>query len=548
MPGDAPNPQPAEVQELIRQLRLASARAIRIIRNPPGKSERSKSFASSAAAQQLAQFDRELKVLEARAVNVASKTVRRAYETGLKNAEKMARDIGVADGPIKASFSHVDTRRALVLVRTTADDIGNAVRSIGQTTRRVVKATHALGLDAKEVDRLMAGETLSGRAPQALRELRKMTRAAAIDGKLITVNPRTGEERQFKPDFYADLVFQTKLAEATNIATLERLREKKIAYVRIIGSDSTNFCTAFVGKVYYIGEGKDPGGDYPNITELPRGGAPFHPRCTKRYVAFVPGLATQKQKDEGKPTPETEKLHGESVADAQRKFESDSPANSVTKSKVPGDDNIQKARLSPRRSDEPQESPLPRPLALRGDAGSPGPSDVDISDVKLSIRNSEQKAMAESAVRRALAKGYKIPSVVRDGPEHFDPAEHDVNPAGYIAETEEIVVNTSYRHWPNFQELLSLRARQGRISSDDPDYVIFHEIAHHMVKANLGLDEYRRLGSSRLLAEEVPFAESVSQYAATEPLEFVAEVFPLIMSGRQVSKAVLRIYYKYGGL
>jgi len=49
---------------------------------------------------------------------------------------------------------------------------------------------------------------------------------------------------RFKPEYYADLVYQTKLAETTNIATLPRLKENKIRYVKIIGKTSRNFCNA----------------------------------------------------------------------------------------------------------------------------------------------------------------------------------------------------------------------------------------------------------------------------------------------------------------
>lgn len=323
---DEPTILPGEAKQLIRQLRLASARAIREIRNPPGKSESSKSFNATRAAQRLKQFNEELKQLEHRAVRIANSTVRKAFDQGLKDADEQLRSIGLRDnGPISASFAKVETRRAAVLVRQTADDLGNAVRSIGENTRKIVRQTHALGLDPADVNRLIAGATIEGKPAEALRELRAKVKAAAIDGKTITVNTKTGVIWEMKPDTYAELVFQTKIAEATNIAELERLRARGRFYVRIIGSNSFRFCTEFVGKVYYIGEGEDPEGIYPSIRVLPEGGAPFHARCTKRYVPFIPSLATPKQIEESKPTDKTKSLHGKSPTEAQKKYFANNP-------------------------------------------------------------------------------------------------------------------------------------------------------------------------------------------------------------------------------
>jgi hypothetical protein len=58
--------------------------------------------------------------------------------------------------------------------------------------------------------------------------------------------------------------------------------------VKIIGSRTPHFCTAYVGLVFSI-SGHD--GRYPPLSVLPLGGIPLHVGCTKTLVAFVPELA-----------------------------------------------------------------------------------------------------------------------------------------------------------------------------------------------------------------------------------------------------------------
>jgi hypothetical protein len=225
-----------------------------------------------------------------------------------------------AGGAVQGGFNTVDRRRALVLVQQTTEDLTKAVDSIKQTTGKIVRQTQAEGLDSAAVNKLLAGGTIDGVPKATLRDLKKLIRTAAVDGKITTVNTSTGVVMNFKPDYYAELVFQTKLAETTNVATIQRLRDKKIFYVKIIGSNSRNFCTAFVGRVFYTGDGEDPLGLFPHVRTLPRGGPPFHPRCTKRYVAFNPRLATPEQIEDAKLRPNERELLGKSSTDAQRAY------------------------------------------------------------------------------------------------------------------------------------------------------------------------------------------------------------------------------------
>jgi ADP-ribosyltransferase exoenzyme len=316
-------PMNAEQRRVAAMLTQLARRCRQIILNPPGKTDARKSWNASQAAAKIASIERELKALNLAASIRIPSSLQPRFDRGLEDADKQLRAAGVlADGdPIKGSFAMVSSDRAKILVRNTMGDVAKAGKTTIDETRKTSRKIHALGLNDKDIKTLLAGGTIEGIPKHTLAELRKRCQAVADkDGKLWVVN-KHGEAMSFDPQTYADLVFQTANAEAVNIATQERLKSKGINYVKIIGSNSANFCTAFVGKVYYIGEGTDPLGLYPHIRELPRGGAPFHPRCTKRYVAFIPKLATRKEIEQAKPNDETKRLHGVGRDEAQQRYE-----------------------------------------------------------------------------------------------------------------------------------------------------------------------------------------------------------------------------------
>jgi hypothetical protein len=229
--------------------------------------------------------------------------------------------LGDCRSRIGASLNLVDSRRARILVDNAVGDIARSMDTTKQVVDRHIRKAKALGLDGAKIQTLIAGGTLEGAPKASLVQITaEMKRVAKEDGKVWVVD-RNGELMRFGPERYAVMVYNTTRAQATNIGTLERLAEKRMFYVKIIGSDSENFCTAFNEKVYYTGPGEDPKFGYPHIRVLPRGGPPFHPNCTKTYVAFVPGLASPDEIAKSKPDEKSRRLHGQPPGDAQRTFE-----------------------------------------------------------------------------------------------------------------------------------------------------------------------------------------------------------------------------------
>jgi hypothetical protein len=80
--------------------------------------------------------------------------------------------------------------------------------------------------------------------------------------------------------------------------------------------------------------------------------------------------------------------------------------------------------------------------------------------------------------------------------------------------------------------------------------VVLHEIGHVNHYNAIGPDNFRRLseeGWDSGDAEETDVAKKVSDYAMTNPLEFVAETFSGHLSGKRYDDDVMKLYNHYGG-
>jgi hypothetical protein len=298
--SDEAIPPNKEQREIVAMLLRLARRCQQIILNPPGKSDAARSFNTSRAAQQIAGIQRELAGFNRTLAELIPKSIQPTLDAAARAAGRQLRDAGLIDddSPLQGSFALTDSRRAQVLVRRAVDDLLKGVSSTVKQTRQIAADIKALGLDKADIKKLIAGGTIDGVPKATLKQLRDKCRAVADEDGRMWVATKSGGVMSFKPDDYADLVYQTMGAAARDIATRERLAAAGNFYGRFIGSNSARFCTAFVGKVYYFGPGTDPLGLFPHINDLGaqyRDFNTFHVRCTKRLVAFFPKRATPAQ-------------------------------------------------------------------------------------------------------------------------------------------------------------------------------------------------------------------------------------------------------------
>jgi hypothetical protein len=508
--GDPPFNIGPDGRKVVDLLRAEEKRLMEGLLNLPGKNATSKRFYQSDYAQRLRQVQDRLKALKVETAKLTGSAIRSAYAKGIRDAERGTAGgfsggtgTGSNSGPIRGSMNLIDTKRAEVLVGDAVADVQKGVDAMGKKYEKTVRDAHAIGLNNKTLNELLAKGTISGQTGRVHREVRDLIDKIA-DKKtgMVTIPTRSGGTMTMDARTYADLILQTKGAEAANIATRERLASKGINYVKIIGSDSANFCTAFVNKAYYTGPGADPLGLYPHINELPRGGAPFHPRCTKRYVAFIPKLASPAELEKAKPNDETKRLHGVGRDEAQQRY------------------------------------------ATRKRSATPAAKDP-LSGIKFGVERLADKAIADRALRRVADAKVALPRVVRDATHQEDKA----NRAGIAAmhvKTGDILLfkDFSARSDPERQRKM---AESNWLSSADPDHVIFHECGHFAHREADPEAFGKMLRSPALGKIQKAVAGRVSRYATSAKYEFVAETFAGLMAGKRYDSDVMNLYASLGG-
>lgn len=311
---------PADVvDELVSLYRSASVRLLSIVRHPPGSTSAARQFAAARASAQLAQVDRILAELRAGAAQWTGRALPRAVRDGIARGDQQAKDAGVkpSSSGLKGSFDLVASRPIQLLARDIIHDLDSAAKSMATTTQRILRKTAQQNLAESDIDRILAGGLIEGKPAATIRQLRDELRRVA-GGNTVTVIDKNGTPIHFDAGYYAKLVATTKTREATVVARHERLREKGLDLVTVVGRVSRNFCTAYLGRVFSLSGKSDK---YPALSSLPGGhGPPFHPQCSKSTTPFVASLSSEEEIRQSHSDSDDAKLRGVDATEAQRRF------------------------------------------------------------------------------------------------------------------------------------------------------------------------------------------------------------------------------------
>ena len=306
------------VGELVQLYAAAMDRMAAMVRHPWGRTEASKLWKQARAAQLSLQVDAVLTGLGHNTARWVETHLLQAFADGIARGQAQARAVGVDVPAITpaGSFGLIDHRAVAVIARDTVADLVGDGRRQGSAgagadlAKRVLRASAQHDLSEADINRVIAKGVIDGTPAAAVRDLRDQFRAAGA-GRVVAGG------REFDASYYASMVVRTKTREATVVARHGRLADLGLDLVAIVGRISVHFCTAYLGQVYSL-SGRS--GTYPAYRELPGGGPPFHPNCSKSTRPFVEGLASDRQLDAAQGDDDQPKMLGIDPAEAQRRF------------------------------------------------------------------------------------------------------------------------------------------------------------------------------------------------------------------------------------
>jgi hypothetical protein len=323
-------PRSAE-QVLVDVYQRAGQRIAAMVTNPTGGRAHARKFNRARAAVLGKQIDQVLKEVKGFTVAWAPQAASSAFARGLRDANSQLTQAGVRMDPrtLTGSFSVIDRRTVAVIAADMAVSLDAALSDQAKSARRVLRAISSTAVADSQVSEIIAAGAVSGDVRATYKAMRKAIADGAVaSGELSAADVdsyrRAGQQiiRVGNADLtvrqYAQMLVRTRTRQATVQARHERLIQHDVRLVSIVGALSENFCTAYLGRVFSI-DGSDD--RYPSLAELPGGGPPFHPNCSKSTRAFIERFASTDQKRQAHVTDDrfvtTDRAEAQAVYDAK---------------------------------------------------------------------------------------------------------------------------------------------------------------------------------------------------------------------------------------
>lgn len=223
-----------------------------------------------------------------------------SYELGLRQGISQLRDLGLRekDLPVRGAFTGVDEQAVELIARDIAAASVTAVDGLGQEAERFLRAISSKEISDPAVSRAIAQGLVTGDPRAAKREVRELFREPGnqesfrrLGARQIQVGAATMNVRA-----YSEMLVRTRTREATEQARRNRLSQNNVDLVIIDGRVSRYFCTAYLGLICSISGSHQK---WPALSNLPGGGPPFHPNCSKGTRPYVEGLSPTEEAAKG---------------------------------------------------------------------------------------------------------------------------------------------------------------------------------------------------------------------------------------------------------
>jgi hypothetical protein len=151
---------------------------------------------------------------------------------------------------------------------------------------QLFRATQQRLISELQIDQAIASGLVSDNNIKGIKSNIEKTlyQKLVTDGRVFTVNTKTGGTRSFEPDYYAELVARTRSREAQTLGTVNMTLEYGVDLVQVSSHNTlTPICKPHEGKVYSI-TGSTPG--YERLTDENK--PSFHPNCWHVITPYIP--------------------------------------------------------------------------------------------------------------------------------------------------------------------------------------------------------------------------------------------------------------------
>lgn len=121
-------------------------------------------------------------------------------------------------------------------------------------------------------------------------------------------------------------------------------------------------------------------------------------------------------------------------------------------------------------------------------------------------------------------------------------------PALYDVDKQKIYLNETHPYWQDPDAYTAKKFSEGWLSSSSRTHIIDHEVGHALHVQTLDPKEFDKVYDARFTdAQKSLVRAHVSGYAATLPVEFVAETYAGVKAGKVYPPEIHELYRKMGG-
>lgn len=236
------------------------------------------------AANQIREIQKHIKSLKRDHAEWAARYIKKAYEIGTYQDEKLLKRF--LGNKYQSQFSMLHREAAHVAVIGAAQDFDTVADALENTFVGYVQRAQVEGA-RRAIAQEIAGGIVEGAGRQTVSNRLLAVMKDNVNGGLITVGKVTMNARA-----YADLLARTLSRSARTDGTINRLNQNGLDLVIISNTGAVDFCIQYEDQIFSIsGQSRR----FPKLVARP----PYHPNCTHTLSAWIEEYAEDGEAERG---------------------------------------------------------------------------------------------------------------------------------------------------------------------------------------------------------------------------------------------------------